>query len=168
MHAGEVAVHSAGVGQGSEFIVRIPLLDSVPATAQRAARTAGTMQPRHRILVADDNPDALESLALLLECDGHEVWKAANGAEAYELAAKCQPHLALLDIGMPVMDGYEAARRIRSESWGKPMMLVALSGWGQSSDVQRSRDSGFDTHLVKPASFDALAQLLSRVPSGGK
>jgi CheY-like chemotaxis protein len=74
----------------------------------------------------------------------------------------------LLDIGMPVMDGYEAARRIRSEAWGKPMMLVALSGWGQSSDVQRSRDSGFDTHLVKPASFDALAQLLSRVPSGGK
>jgi len=104
--------------------------------------------------------------SLLLECDGHEVWKAANGAEAFELAEKCQPHLALLDIGMPVLDGYEAARRIRSETWGKAMMLVALSGWGQSSDVQRSRDSGFDTHLVKPASFDALAQLLSRVPGG--
>jgi signal transduction histidine kinase len=168
MHSGEVAVRSAGVGQGSEFIVRIPMLDSIPAAADRAARTAAATQPRHRILVADDNPDALESLALLLECDGHEVWKAANGAEAYELAAKCQPHLALLDIGMPVLDGYEAARRIRSETWGKAMMLVALSGWGQSSDVQRSRDSGFDTHLVKPASFDALAQLLSRVPPGGK
>jgi signal transduction histidine kinase len=168
MHSGEVAVHSAGVGQGSEFIVRIPLLDSIPAAADHAARSAAATQPRHRILVADDNPDALESLALLLECDGHEVWKAANGAEAFELAAKCQPHLALLDIGMPVLDGYEAARRIRSETWGKRMMLVALSGWGQSSDVQRSRDSGFDTHLVKPASFDALAQLLSRVPPGGK
>jgi len=168
MHSGEVAVRSAGVGQGSEFIVRIPLLDSIPAAADRAARAAAATQPRHRILVADDNPDALESLALLLECDGHEVWKAANGAEAYELAEKCQPHLALLDIGMPVLDGYEAARRIRSETWGKAMMLVALSGWGQSSDVQRSRDSGFDTHLVKPASFDALAQLLSRVPPGGK
>jgi signal transduction histidine kinase len=166
MHSGEVAVRSAGVGQGSEFIVRIPLLDSIPVAAEHAARTAAATQPRHRILVADDNPDALESLALLLECDGHEVWKAANGAEAFELAAKCQPHLALLDIGMPVLDGYEAARRIRSESWGKAMMLVALSGWGQSSDVQRSRDSGFDTHLVKPASFDALAQLLSRVPGG--
>ena len=165
MHAGEVAVRSAGLGQGSEFVVRMPLLDGAPASLSRVSHaTAET--PRHRILVADDNPDALESLALLLECDGHEVWKAANGAEAYELAAKCQPHLALLDIGMPVVDGYEAARRIRSQTWGKAMMLVALSGWGQSSDVQRSRDSGFDTHLVKPASFDALAQLLSRVPPG--
>ncbi|MGH8236113.1 MAG: hybrid sensor histidine kinase/response regulator, partial [Steroidobacteraceae bacterium] len=166
MHAGEVAVRSAGLGQGSEFVVRIPLLDNVPASAAHAARTSAGAVPRHRILVADDNPDALESLALLLECDGHEVWKAANGAEAFELAQKCQPHLALLDIGMPVLDGYEAARRIRSETWGKAMMLVALSGWGQSSDVQRSRDSGFDTHLVKPASFDELAQLLSRVPPG--
>jgi hypothetical protein len=87
MHAGDVAVTSAGVGQGSEFVVRIPLLDSVPAAAERAAGAASGMQPRHRILVADDNPDALESLALLLECEGHEVWKAANGAEAYELAA---------------------------------------------------------------------------------
>jgi signal transduction histidine kinase len=170
MHNGEVAVRSNGLGEGSEFTVRIPLLDGVPADISRTARGA-TQTRRHRILVADDNPDALESLALLLECDGHEVWKAANGAEACELAEKCQPHLALLDIGMPVLDGYEAARRIRSETWGKAMMLVALSGWGQTSDVQRSRESGFDTHLVKPASFDALAQLLSRVPrapTGGK
>jgi signal transduction histidine kinase len=170
MHSGEVAVRSAGIGAGSEFVVRIPLLDNMPAATAFAARANSASQARHRILVADDNPDALESLALLLECDGHEVWKAANGAEAFELAHKCQPHLALLDIGMPVLDGYEAARRIRSEAWGKSMMLVALSGWGQSSDVQRSRDSGFDSHLVKPASFDALAQLLSRVPAttGGK
>jgi signal transduction histidine kinase len=170
MHSGEVAVRSAGIGAGSEFVVRIPLLDNMPAATVLAARANSAAQPRHRILVADDNPDALESLALLLECDGHEVWKAANGAEAFDLAQKWQPHLALLDIGMPVLDGYEAARRIRSEAWGKGMMLVALSGWGQSSDVQRSRDSGFDSHLVKPASFDALAQLLSRVPAttGGK
>jgi signal transduction histidine kinase len=170
MHSGEVAVRSAGAGQGSEFVVRIPLLDNMPAATALAARSNSAAQARHRILVADDNPDALESLALLLECDGHEVWKAANGAEAFELAEKCQPHLALLDIGMPVLDGYEAARRIRSATWGKGMMLVALSGWGQSSDVQRSRESGFDSHLVKPASFDALAQLLSRVPAstGGK
>lgn len=172
MHAGEVAVRSAGAGQGSEFLVRMPLLESTAAEAAGAVRPVEPANTaRHRILVADDNPDALESLALLLECDGHEVWKAANGAEAYELAAKCQPHLALLDIGMPVVDGYEAARRIRSESWGKHMVIVALSGWGQSSDVQRSRESGFDSHLVKPASFDAIAQLLSRVPAavpGGK
>jgi signal transduction histidine kinase len=170
MHSGEVAVRSDGVGAGSEFVVRIPLLQSIPASEVHTVRNSAQPQTRHRILVADDNPDALESLALLLECDGHEVWKAANGAEAFEVAEKCQPHLALLDIGMPVLDGYEAARRIRSEPWGKGMMLVALSGWGQSSDVQRSRECGFDTHLVKPASFDALAQLLSRVPgaTGGK
>ncbi len=170
MHAGSVAVQSAGVGQGSEFVVRIPLLENMCAATVHAVQDGSTTHARHRILVADDNPDALESLALLLECEGHEVWKAANGAEAFELAEKCQPHLALLDIGMPVLDGYEAARRIRSTVWGKGMMLVALSGWGQSSDVQRSRESGFDSHLVKPASFDALAQLLSRVPvtTGGK
>ena len=164
-------MRSAGVGQGSEFIVRMPLAGQhARRDSAREPRGNAATQARHRILVADDNPDALESLALLLECDGHEVWKAANGAEAFELAEKCQPHLALLDIGMPVLDGYEAARRIRSETWGKGMMLVALSGWGQSSDVQRSRESGFDSHLVKPASFDALAQLLSRVPAttGGK
>jgi signal transduction histidine kinase/ActR/RegA family two-component response regulator len=166
MHLGEVAVASEGPGQGSEFIVRVPLISDAPDELPKIKRL-GDSAPvtRHRILVADDNPDALESLALLLECDGHQVWKAANGAEAIELAAKWHPELALLDIGMPVLDGYEAARRMRSEDWGKRMMIVALSGWGQSSDVQRSRESGFDSHLVKPASFDALAQLLSRVPA---
>lgn len=166
MHHGEVAVSSEGPGKGSEFIVRVPLIAEAAGELPRTTRRGDAAAlVRHRILVADDNPDALESLALLLECDGHQVWKAANGAEAIELAAKWRPELALLDIGMPVLDGYEAARRMRSEDWGKRMMIVALSGWGQSSDVQRSRESGFDSHLVKPASFDALAQLLSRVPA---
>ncbi|MGH8185291.1 MAG: response regulator [Steroidobacteraceae bacterium] len=165
MHLGEVAVASEGPGKGSEFIVRVPLIAAAADDSPKSKRGVSAAGVRHRILVADDNPDALESLALLLECDGHQVWKAANGAEAIELAAKWQPELALLDIGMPVLDGYEAARRMRSEDWGKRMMIVALSGWGQSSDVQRSRESGFDSHLVKPASFDALAQLLSRVPA---
>ena len=120
---------------------------------------------RRRILVADDNPDALESLALLLECDGHEVWKAANGAEAYEVAAERRPELALLDLGMPVLDGYETARRMRAQPWGRDMRIVALSGWGQQADILRSRESGFDSHLVKPASFEALAQLLDQLPA---
>jgi signal transduction histidine kinase len=165
MHSGEVAVHSAGIDQGSEFIVRLPLLlDIIMQAGAPVHKGNGGSASRRRVLIADDNPDALESLALLLECDGHEVWKAANGAEAYELAAKWQPQLALLDLGMPVMDGYEAARRIRAQDWGKGMFIVALSGWGQSSDVLRSRESGFDSHLVKPASFDALAQVLNRLP----
>lgn len=161
MHMGEVAVHSAGVDQGSEFVVRLPLLTPSATEAVAAARGNGAGIARCRVLIADDNVDALESLALLLECEGHEVWKAANGAEAYELAAKCLPQLALLDIGMPVLDGYEAARRIRAQDWGKKMRIVALSGWGQNADIVRSRESGFDSHLVKPASFDALARVLS-------
>ncbi|MGH8177555.1 MAG: response regulator [Steroidobacter sp.] len=166
MHAGEVSARSEGAGLGSEFLVRLPLLTEAsewvePKTQQRGARRS---ESRRRILIADDNPDALESLAMLLECDGHEVLKAVNGVEAYELAGQYRPHLALLDLGMPVLDGYEAARRIRQHPWGRQMAIVALSGWGQHADVQRSRESGFDSHLVKPASFDALAQVLNRLP----
>lgn len=166
MHSGEVSMYSAGAGKGAEFTVRLPLIESTPGTDEASSSDADVerrLAPR-RILVADDNPDALESLAMLLECDGHHVWKAADGAQAIELAAKWRPDLALLDLGMPVMDGYEAARRMRAQSWGKEMMIVALSGWGQNSDVLRSRECGFDTHLVKPASSEALAQLLARVP----
>ncbi|HEX7011792.1 MAG TPA: response regulator [Steroidobacteraceae bacterium] len=166
MHSGEVSMYSAGAGKGAEFTVRLPLIESTPGTDEASSSDADVerrLAPR-RILVADDNPDALESLAMLLECDGHHVWKAADGAQAIELAAKWRPDLALLDLGMPVMDGYEAARRMRAQSWGKDMMIVALSGWGQNSDVLRSRECGFDTHLVKPASSEALAQLLARVP----
>ena len=116
------------------------------------------------VLIADDNHDALESLALLLECDGHEVRRAINGAEACEVAASWQPELALLDLGMPVMDGYEAVKRMREQPWGKDLLIIALSGWGQLSDIQRSRDAGFDSHLVKPASFESLAEVLNRLP----
>ena len=167
MHAGEVDVRSEGSGKGSEFVVRLPLVDEVAAVivADGPSRRVIHSDARRRILVADDNPDALESLALLLECDGHEVWKAANGAEAYEVAAERRPELALLDLGMPVLDGYETARRMRAEPWGRDMRIVALSGWGQQADILRSRESGFDSHLVKPASFEALAQLLDQLPA---
>jgi signal transduction histidine kinase len=162
MHSGEVTVRSDGAGLGSEFTVRLPLLTGPDAwiPAEAPQRDGRRSEARRRILIADDNPDALESLALLLECSGHEVLKAANGAEACDVAAQRRPQLALLDLGMPVLDGYETARRIREQPWGREMTLVALSGWGQHADVQRSRESGFDSHLVKPASFDALAQML--------
>jgi CheY-like chemotaxis protein len=163
MHGGEVAVSSAGVGLGSEFVVRLPLYDA-GADAQHQRGDARSNNPsRRRILIADDNHDALESLALLLECDGHEVRRAVNGAQAFELASSWKPELALLDLGMPVMDGYEAVRRIREQPWGKDLLIVALSGWGQSSDIQRSREAGFDSHLVKPASFESLADVLGRL-----
>jgi CheY-like chemotaxis protein len=163
-----VLVFSDGVDRGSEFTVRLPLLRSSTAEEPQSESTpphsAMGGAPR-RILVADDNRDALESLAMLLECGGHEVCKAADGAEAFELAASWRPDLALLDIGMPSLDGYEVARRIRAQSWGRSMTLIALSGWGQSEDMRRSTDAGFDLHLVKPLNMDALADVFGRFPS---
>jgi CheY-like chemotaxis protein len=114
-----------------------------------------------RILIADDNQDALDTLALLLEVDGHEVRKAADGGAALRVANQWRPELIFLDIGMPVMDGYATARSIRAESWGKGIVLIALSGWGQREDMARSREAGFDLHLVKPVSADAIAKVLS-------
>jgi CheY-like chemotaxis protein len=133
--------------------------DSSPATSANGARAG------HRILLADDNRDALDSLATLLQCDGHEVHTAADGAEALAVAAEYRPNVVLLDIGMPKLDGYEVARRIRAEPWGKATVLIALTGWGQDEDRRRSREVGFNSHLVKPLDPDALSKLLSRLPS---
>jgi CheY-like chemotaxis protein len=118
---------------------------------------------RRRILVVDDNVDALEGLSLLLQTSGYEVMKACDGRQALQIAAGCHPDLALLDIGMPHMDGYEVARRIRAEPWGGKVALVALSGWGQSEDLRRTRESGFDFHLVKPVSFEAVTDVIARL-----
>lgn len=165
MHDGQVLVYSDGVDRGSEFTVRLPIMQSATsktAPEESATNGASPTAPR-RILIADDNLDALESLAILLECDGHEVCKAADGAAAVQLAASWQPDLALLDIGMPALDGYEVARRIRAQPWGQSIVLIALSGWGQSEDVRRSTEAGFNLHLVKPLNFDAFADVLSQL-----
>ena len=122
---------------------------------------------QRRILVADDNSDALESLATLLQLSGHQVYTAANGAVALESAEHNRPEVALLDIGMPQLDGYEVARRIRSQPWGQGITLVALTGWGQDSDRRRSQEAGFDSHLVKPLDLDKLTDLLASLPTAG-
>ncbi len=122
------------------------------------------VQVRRRILVADDNCDALESLTTLLELGGHEVFSAANGALALESAERHLPEVARLDVGMPKLDGYEVARRIRAQPWGHRITLVALTGWGQESDRRRSGEAGFDSHLVKPLDLDKLTELLGRLP----
>ena len=169
MHGGSVTAYSQGPGHGSEFLIRLPLrmrggrdvpLPEVPA--------AEPTQRGHRILLADDNRDALDSLATLLQCDGHEVHTAGDGAEALEVAAECHPDVVLLDIGMPKLDGYEVARRIRAEPWGKKAVLIALTGWGQDEDRRRSREVGFDSHLVKPLDPEALSTLLARLPAAAK
>lgn len=120
---------------------------------------------RHaRILVVDDNRDAAASLALLLNVAGNETQTAHDGQQAIEAAARFRPHMILLDIGLPKMNGYEACRRIREQPWGKDILLVALTGWSLDEENPESKDAGFDHHLVKPVEFDALKGLLADAP----
>ncbi|MGH8494791.1 MAG: hybrid sensor histidine kinase/response regulator [Gammaproteobacteria bacterium] len=161
LHDGTIEARSAGVGQGSEFVVRLPALDEsteLPSPQPSAAGQTATI-PR-RILVVDDNRDAADSLAMLLTLTGHEVHTAHEGLEAVEAAAKLRPDLVLLDIGLPKLNGYEAARRIREQPWGKGMVLVALTGWSQEKDRQKSREAGFDDHFVKPLDHAAFMKML--------
>jgi len=164
MHGGTVEARSEGQGKGSEFIVRLPALTR--PTKDSSAAEAGARehaQVRRRILVVDDNLDSAESMAMMLKLSGHEVATAHDGLEGLKLAQEFQPDVVLLDIGMPKLDGYEAARSIRQQSWGRDMMLVALTGWGQAEDKRRSHEAGFDAHLVKPVDFDALETLVAGI-----
>jgi signal transduction histidine kinase len=178
MHGGSVTAQSDGPGRGSEFVIRLPLLmgdriarddqlNVLSTPEQSMMNSEETTPTQRRILVADDNNDALESLATLLQLSGHEVYTAANGAVALESAEQHRPEVALLDIGMPKLDGYEVARRIRAQPWGARITLVALTGWGQDSDRRRSQEAGFDSHLVKPLDLDKLTDLLATLPSAG-
>ena len=162
MHGGSVEAHSAGAGQGSQFVVRLPIAIETSATAPSppAARAAAE---RRRILVVDDNRDAAASLAMLLELDGHSVVTAHDGSAALIAAETHRPDVALLDIGLPVMDGAEVCRRIRQQPWGRGMTLIALTGWGQAEDRSRTREAGFDGHLVKPVNYADLIALLGSV-----
>jgi signal transduction histidine kinase len=163
LHGGEIVATSPGMDQGSEFTVRLPLLETVSQEAASGAaepKAEPAVQVRRNILIADDNQDALESLALMLRMEGHEVHCASDGEEALELAGLRRPEIVVLDVGMPKMDGCEVARRIRAESWGRDAVLVALTGWGQEVDRRRSREAGFDMHLVKPVDPATLCDML--------
>jgi signal transduction histidine kinase len=174
MHGGEVRAHSDGPGKGSEFTVLLPRQTGASAAAAEAGPAdvpdpaAQPTSVTRRILVADDNSDALESLAQLLELGGHEIHKAADGVQALEAATRVRPDVVLLDIGMPGMDGYEVARRIRSQPWGREATLVALTGWGQETDRKRSREAGFDSHCIKPLDLQRLFTLLDSLPAPGR
>jgi signal transduction histidine kinase len=173
MHGGDVQAASDGPGRGSEFIVRLPRKKNDGVAAAAPAQDPQPSEPMmstaaRRILLADDNRDALETLARLLQLGGHEIHKAVDGVQALEAADRVRPDLVLLDIGMPGMDGYEVARRIRSQPWGRAATLVALSGWGQESDRKRSREAGFDSHCIKPLDPQRLSMLLASLsPPGG-
>ncbi|MCW7539229.1 PAS domain S-box protein [Aquabacterium sp. A7-Y] len=162
MHGGQVAAASAGLGHGSEFSVQLPLARShvvepvLPAAPAAAVETSG-----RRMLVVDDNKDAALSLAVMLQIMGNDARVAHDGLEALGVAASFQPEIILLDIGMPRLNGYETARLMREQPWGRHALLVALTGWGQDEDRRRSREAGFDHHLVKPVEPKALERLLA-------
>jgi signal transduction histidine kinase/CheY-like chemotaxis protein len=159
LHGGSVEARSEGPGRGSEFVVRLPLLE--PGTPRKALPAAAAVAPpARRILVIDDNADAAQSLALLLQAMGSEVHTAGDGAAGLRAAEALRPELILLDIGMPGMNGYDACRAIRAQPWAAAATLVALSGWGQEEHKARARAAGFDHYLVKPADLEALRQLL--------
>jgi CheY-like chemotaxis protein len=160
MHGGTITAHSEGKGKGSEFVVRLPRAGE-PRSAAAGTDSAQTTVPRTRILVVDDNRDAADSLGMLLQCLGADVRIAHDGLEALNAVESYQPAVVLLDIGMPGMDGYEVARRIRNGFPERRTALVALTGWGQEEDRRRARDAGFDHHLIKPAAMETLQALLA-------
>jgi CheY-like chemotaxis protein len=165
MHGGSVTVHSEGPGKGSEFTVRLPALS--PRQSKRGPRAADEVSgpvgaaPQRRILVVDDNVDAAESLAMLLRMEGHDVRVAHDGPTALAAVEADPPDLVFLDIGMPVMNGYDVAQQIRQQPGLEKLVLVAMTGWGQEEDRRRSKEAGFDHHLVKPAEPESLRQLLA-------
>ncbi len=164
LHRGAVEVRSDGLGRGSEFTLRLPVLVTPMAAAAAAPPPAVDLRAR-RVLVVDDNRDAADSMVALLELGGHQVAVAYDGLSAVEAACSGEHDLVLLDIGLPKLDGYEVARRIRERCAGAAhrTKVVALTGWGQSEDRRRSRASGFDDHLVKPVDPHTLSGLLARL-----
>jgi CheY-like chemotaxis protein len=161
MHGGSIEARSDGVGRGSDFRVRLPVLLEIPAgLSERCGAEATPAGVQCRVLVVDDNQDAAKSLALMLRALGHTCETAFDGAEALQVAERFRPEVALLDIGMPKFNGYEVARRLRAEPWGRGLMLIALTGWGQEEDKRLAREAGFDHHLTKPATMDELQRLI--------
>jgi PAS domain S-box-containing protein len=163
MHGGRIQAYSAGLGKGCTFTVRLPVaaVTSVPRREgpdpKRARDTTAC-----RVLVVDDHPEVRESLAMLLELQGHEVATARDGLEAVEVAEQLRPDLVLLDLGMPRLDGYGACRRLREQAWGKDLKIVALTGWGQDGDRRQTKEAGFDHHLVKPVAPAALLEVVAK------
>jgi CheY-like chemotaxis protein len=161
LHGGRVTAYSEGPRKGSEFVVALPVVAPRGLSPDQAEPAPAST--RRRVVVADDNQDSLESMARVLLLLGHDVRTAADGVQCLALCNEFHPDVALLDIGMPRLNGYDAARAIRSEPWGASVMLVAMTGWGQDDDVRRARSAGFDHHLVKPVDHAKLGALLSAV-----
>jgi PAS domain S-box-containing protein len=163
LHGGIIEASSPGAGQGSTFKVFLPLADSPPPEPAHESAVNDAPTDRARILVADDNRDAADTLSMILELDGHEVRTAYDGVKALQIAEQLAPQIAFLDIGMPNLDGYQTARRIREQSWGSAMLLVALTGWGQEQDRRQATEAGFNCHLVKPVDPQTIGSLIEQL-----
>ena len=168
MHGGSIEAHSAGEGQGSEFIVRLPVLSPADVAAKPGLDVESESQPQRRVLIVDDNRDSADSLAMLLEITGNKTYMAHDGVEAVEAIEKHRPEVVLLDIGLPRLDGHEVCRRVRKQPWGKDIVVIALTGWGQDDDRRKSEEAGFNGHLVKPVDYDKLLELLASFTNGGE
>jgi PAS domain S-box-containing protein len=162
LHGGSIEAHSEGLGQGSEFVLHLPVQARDALSGKASDRDAGLARQPLKVLVADDNADAAETLTLLLRLEGHAVQTANDGIRALELARDFHPDVALLDIGMPGLNGFEVAAAIRREPWARAARLIAITGWGKDHDKQRSKEAGFDEHLTKPVDPDVLKPLIAR------
>jgi PAS domain S-box-containing protein len=165
MHRGTVEAVSPGIGKGSTFTVRLPILEeragiTSEIQTEEGSRTPG---PRRRILVVDDNRDSAESMAMMLTLRGNEVRTAYDGIEAVKAAEAYRPQTILIDVGMPRLNGYEATRRIREQSWGRSIIIIAVTGWGQEGDKVQSQEAGCNGHLVKPVSLPDIEKLLTEI-----
>jgi PAS domain S-box-containing protein len=165
MHGGTVTAMSAGQGKGSTFTVKLPAFErtAAPLAAVRSESEPHYAGPRRRILVVDDNRDSANSMAMMLKLMGNEVRTAHDGIEAIETAQEFRPKAILMDLGMPRLNGYEATRRIREQPWGRQMLILALTGWGQEADRSESQEAGCDGHLVKPVNLSDLESLLTEL-----
>jgi CheY-like chemotaxis protein len=165
LHDGRVEARSEGPGRGSEFIVRLPVLTRPRAQPRHGGQAGKAPEPvslaGRRILVVDDNQDAAKSLAALLKIMGGDVQTAFDGSQALAAAERRRPDVIFLDIGLPNLSSYDVCRRIRNKPWGAHVLLVALTGWGQDEDRRKSKEAGFDQHLVKPADYDDVARVLA-------
>jgi CheY-like chemotaxis protein len=160
LHDGSIAAYSQGVNQGSEFVVRIPAQIGADLSPGESSQPAAPAAPL-RILIVDDNQDNAKSLGILLQLKGNEVRTAFDGQSGLEVAEEFRPDAVLLDIGMPKLNGYETCKRIREQSWGKKMILIAQTGFGQFEDRQSTMNAGFDHHLVKPVNTQDLMHILA-------
>jgi CheY-like chemotaxis protein len=165
MHGGTIVVHSEGENQGTEFTIRLPLHSErqTPQAKSRSVESKSESASMRRVLIVDDNKAAADLLSMVVKSLGNEVRTANNGEEALTVASEFCPDVIFMDLGMPHMNGYEAASQIRTTTWGGEIVLVALTGWGQEEDRRRTKEAGFDFHLVKPAEPIAIQEVLKQV-----